>query len=77
MTKPTPPNLYDFVSRDHDETSLLTALLADPATARLLVAWRKSVQNLEAARATAAAAGDQDLLDWLEGWDVRVSGDDP
>ena len=74
MTKTTsPPNLLDFVGTDHDEASLLAALMADPVTAGLVLAWRKSVADLEAARATAAAASDRDLLDWLDGWDIRVS----
>ena len=73
-TKPQPPSLLDLVGQDHAEHSLLAALLAEAATAQLLVAWRQSVRNLEAARATAVAAGDGDLVRWVDGA-VRVERD--
>jgi hypothetical protein len=59
---PTPLSLTDLVDGDHDEPSLLATLLADTATARSLAAWRKSVADLEAARAAAAAACDEESV---------------
>jgi hypothetical protein len=62
------------MATNDDETGLLEALLADPVTARLLVAWRRSVVELEAARAVAAARGDDDLVQWI---DVTSNDDEP
>ena len=69
------PSLLDLVGQDHNEALLLQALLADPGTVRLLAAWRRSVVNLEAARAAAAAAGHEDLVRWLDRWRIRVGPD--
>jgi hypothetical protein len=74
MTKTTsPPNLLDFVGTDHDEASLLAALMADPVTAGLVLAWRKSVADLEAARAVVVAAGEEGSVNWF---DARAANDD-
>ena len=50
LNRDTPSRLLDIVATDHDEASLLAALPANPAAARLLVAWRRLVLELEAAR---------------------------
>jgi hypothetical protein len=75
MPTEPPPRLLDLVGRDHTEGSLLAALLADPTTARLIVAWRKSVADLEVARQAAIDAGNGDLVRWADGV-VRVKNDD-
>lgn len=44
--------------------TLVEALLADPVTARLLQAWRRSVIELEAARADAVIRGED--VSWFD-----------
>ncbi|MFO1397867.1 MAG: hypothetical protein U1F48_12460 [Burkholderiales bacterium] len=72
--KPPPPRLVDLVGQDHTEDALLVALLADPTTARLVVAWRKSIADLEAARQAAIDAGNGDLVRRVDGA-VRAKSD--
>jgi hypothetical protein len=72
----TQPSLLDFAGSDLPAEQLIDALMADPATARLLVAWRRSVIKLEQARAAALEAGDVAWVHWVD-TNVRVkpSGD--
>jgi hypothetical protein len=59
MTHDDAGKLFALAHQDNvAPATLLAALVADPATARLLAAWRKSVHDLEAARAAAEAAGE-------------------
>jgi hypothetical protein len=65
-------SLFDLaLAPEVPPAALLATLLADPVTARLLVAWRKSVAELEAARAQAEAAGDD--VSWF---DVNTAAND-
>ncbi len=53
-----PPSLWELANRqDVDEPTVLAALMSDPTTAKFLVAWRRSVQELKEARSIAIANG--------------------
>jgi len=41
-------NLFELAHQDVPPATLLAALMVDPATARLLVAWRRSAVRLSA-----------------------------
>jgi len=67
--------IADAVRSAHGEATVLENLLTDPATARLVLAWRRSVIELEAARQAAIDAGDTELVRWVDGA-VRGGRDD-
>ena len=54
-----------------DDEELRTQLLADPLTARLLAAWRRSVRELEAACAISEGRGSEAT----RLWDTSNAGD--
>jgi len=64
-------NLFSLANRNVPSATLLAALMVDPMTARILVAWRKSMHDLETARVAAEAAGETTI--WF---DVRASTDE-
>jgi len=66
--------IADAVRSAYGEATVLESLLTDPAMARLVVAWRRSVLDLEAARQAAIAAGDEDLVRLIDE-NVRVKCD--
>lgn len=66
-------SLFDLAAAPEvPPATLVEALLADPVTARLLGAWRRSVLKLEAARAEAVNRGDD--VSWLD-IDVTAAND--
>lgn len=52
------PAIAEAVRDRHGDATLLGLLFADPTTARLILAWRRSVITLEAVRAEAEARGE-------------------
>ena len=68
----TQQSLLDFARPDLPAERLIDALMADPVTAQLLVAWRRSVIELEQARAAALEAGDEPWVRWVDA-NVRVN----
>lgn len=69
------PRLSDLVGRDDaDEPTVLAALLADPRTAKMIAAWRRSVLAFKAVRQAAIDRGDIEREAWLnEAVTVRVN----
>jgi hypothetical protein len=68
-------SLLELAGPDLPPERLIDLLMADPVTARLLVAWRRSVIELEQARAAALEAGDEEWVRWVDGA-VRVERND-
>lgn len=67
-------SLFDLAAHDVPPATLLAGLLEDPATARLLVAWRRSIAELKAAEAAAEVAGEHTV--WFD-ISVTAANDEP